>query len=95
LVEVALERLRMPHFYKTLGILWREKQRIEQHLYRRGLDLFNQEVDLVFFDTTSTYFEGTTWEGWAKRGMSRDHRPDHLQLIVGVVMRRDGIPISC
>ncbi len=91
----GFDRLRLAHFYKTLGVLWRCKEQIEGHLYRRGLDLFNQEVDLVFFDTTSTYFEGISWEGWAKRGMSRDRRPDHLQLIVAVVMRRDGIPISC
>jgi hypothetical protein len=91
----GFEQLQLSHFYKTLGVLGREKDRIEQHLYQRGLDLFNQELELVFFDTTSTYFEGTRWEGWAKRGMSRDHRPDHLQLVLGVVMRRDGIPISC
>jgi len=91
----GFEQIQLSHFYKTLGVLWREKETIEQHLYKRGLDLFNQEVELVFFDTTSTYFEGRRWEGWAKRGMSRDHRPDHLQLILGVVMRRDGIPISC
>jgi hypothetical protein len=91
----GFDKLQLAHFYKTVGLLWRHKERIETHLYRRGLDLFNQEVDLVFFDTTSTYFEGMSLEGWAKRGMSRDHRPDHLQLILGVIMRRDGIPISC
>lgn len=91
----GFDELQLAHFYKTLGVLWRAKQEVELHLYRKGLDLFNQGVDLVFFDTTSTYFEGMGWEGWALRGMSRDHRPDHLQLILGVVMRRDGIPISC
>lgn len=91
----GFERLRLAHFYKTVGLLWRWKDRIERHLYERGLDLFNQGLDLVFFDTTSTYFEGTNWEGWAKRGFSRDHRPDHLQLVLGVVMRRDGLPVSC
>jgi hypothetical protein len=91
----GFDQLQLGHFYKTLGVVWRAKEQVEEHLYRRGLDLFNQGVDLVFFDTTSTYFEGSCWEGWAKLGMSRDHRPDHLQLILGVVMRRDGIPISC
>jgi hypothetical protein len=91
----GFEALRLPHFYRALGILWKNKERIEEALYRRGLDLFNQELDLVFFDTTSTYFEGRAWEGWAKLGKSKDHRPDHLQLVLGVVMRRDGLPISC
>jgi hypothetical protein len=90
----GFEKLRLQHFYRTIGQLWKWKVSIEQHLFRRGLDLFNSELDLVFFDTTSTYFEGMTWEGWAKRGYSRDHRYDHLQLVLGVVMRRDGVPIT-
>jgi len=91
----GFEPLRLPHFYRTLGWLWRRKDRLEQHLYERGRDLFNEALDLVFFDTTSTYFEGRGWAGWAKLGKSRDHRPDHLQLILGVVMRRDGVPVTC
>jgi DDE family transposase len=91
----GFEGLRLPHFYRTAGWLWRRKERIERHLYARDRDLFNEGLDLVFFDTTSTYFEGRRWKGWAKLGKSRDHRGDHLQLILGVVMRRDGVPITC
>lgn len=91
----GFEALRLPHFYRSLGWLWQKKAAIEDGLFRRGLDLFNQELDLVFFDTTSTYFEGTSLRGWAKLGKSKDHRPDHLQLVVGVVMRRDGLPVCC
>jgi Transposase DDE domain len=91
----GFEALRLPHFYRTLGWLWRRKERIERSLYDRDRDLFNEGLDLVFFDTTSTYFEGRGWEGWAKLGKSRDHRPDHRQLILGVAMRRDGVPVSC
>lgn len=91
----GLDDLRLPHFYRSLGFLWKKKQQIEEALYRRGLDLFNQDLDLVFFDTTSTYFEGTSLKGWAKLGKSKDHRPDHLQLVIGVVMRKDGFPVCC
>jgi len=96
--EPGFENLRLPNFYQALGFLWKHKNEIEEGLYRRGLDLFNQELDLVFFDTTSTYFEGTggaALKGLAKRGKSKDHRPDHLQVVIGVVMRPDGIPIAC
>lgn len=93
--EPAFARLRLEHFYRALGRLWKHKQRIEVALYERGRDLFNAELDLAFFDTTSTYFEGTSLKGWAKLGKSKDHRPDHLQLVVGVVMRRDGLPVAC
>lgn len=93
--EPSLAGLRLPHFYRSLGPLWGAKERIERALYQRGLDLFNQELDLVFFDTTTTYFEGKSLDGWAKLGKSKDHRPDHVQLVVGVVIRKDGTPITC
>lgn len=93
--EPSFAALRLPHFYRSLAPLWRCKHEIEHALFARGLDLFNSELDLVFFDTTSTYFEGRQFEGWTKLGKSKDHRPDHLQLIIGVVMRRDGIPVCC
>lgn len=93
--DPGFTKLRLPHFYRALGFLWKKKEQIEGALYQRGLDLFNQDLDLVFFDTTSTYFEGQAWEGWAKLGKSKDHKPDHLQLVLGVVMRRDGLPIAC
>jgi hypothetical protein len=91
----GFSRLHLRHFYRSLGFLWHKKDEIEHALYRRGLDLFNHELDLVFFDTTSTYFEGTSLQGFAKLGKSKDHRPDHLQLVIGVVMRKDGLPIAC
>jgi hypothetical protein len=91
----GFDTLELRHFYRALGLLWRRKDQIERALYARHLDLFNRELDLVFFDTTSTYFEGRVWEGWAKLGKSKDHRPDHIQLVLSVVMRRDGVPVCC
>jgi hypothetical protein len=93
--EPTFARLRLEHFYRSLGRLWKHKERVEQALFERGRDLFNGDLDLAFFDTTSTYFEGTSLRGWAKLGKSKDHRPDHLQLVIGVVMRRDGLPVAC
>jgi hypothetical protein len=93
--EPGFDRVRLPHFYRALSFLWSQKTEIEEGLYLRGRDLFNQDLDLVFFDTTSTYFEGKSLAGWAKLGKSKDHRPDHLQLVIGVVMRRDGLPVAC
>jgi Transposase DDE domain len=91
----GFETLRLPHYYRALRVLWEKKVPIEQALYTKGLDLFNQPLDLVFFDTTSLYFEGQGPEGLARRGKSKDHRPDHPQVILGILMRRDGLPIAC
>jgi hypothetical protein len=79
---------------KTLGTPRCVKDLIEEELFERRRDLFT-EVDLVFFDTTSIYFEGRGGESIGKRGHSKDHRPDLCQMIVGMALDVEGQPICC
>lgn len=57
-------------------------------------DLFTG-LDLIFFDTTSIYFEGEGGETLGRRGHSRDHRPDLNQMVVGAVIDSKGKPVCC
>lgn len=92
----GFESLRLEHYYRALGILWRKKEAIETALYAKGLDLFSEPVDLVFFDTTSVYYEGETSFGdLLERGKSKDDRPQNRQFVLGLLLRRDGLPIGC
>ena len=59
-----------------------------------GSDLFT-EVELVFFDTTSLYFEGQGGEDLGERGFNKDHRPDLRQMVVGLALDVQGNPICC
>jgi Transposase DDE domain len=70
------------------------KDVIEERLFARRRDLFT-ELDIVFFDTTSLYFEGEGGEAIGHHGHSKDQRPDLQQMIVGVVLDGAGRPISC
>ena len=70
------------------------KDRIEEQLFARRRDLFSA-LDVVFFDTTSLYFEGEGGEELGRYGHSKDHRPDEKQLILGAVLDGDGRPICC
>ena len=70
------------------------KDRIEEGLFQRRRDLFSQ-LQVVFFDTTSIYFEGAGGEELGQYGHSKDHRPDLYQMIVGAVLDGDGRPICC
>ena len=70
------------------------KDLIEEALFARRRDLFTQ-LQLVFFDTTSIYFEGQGGETIGQRGHSKDHRPDLKQMIVGAVLDGQGRPICC
>lgn len=70
------------------------KDRIENHLFERNRDLFSS-LEMVFFDTTSIYFEGEGGMTIGEYGHSKDHRPDLKQMVVGVVLDSDGRPICC
>jgi Transposase DDE domain len=68
------------------------KDWIEEELFAHRRDLFSH-LDLVFFDTTSIYFEGEGGQTLGWYGHSKDHRPDRLQMVVGVVMDQHGNPV--
>jgi hypothetical protein len=70
------------------------KDLIEEALFESRRDLFS-EVDLVFFDTTSIYFEGRGGETIGQYGHSKDHRPDLRQMIVGIALDAEGCPLCC
>ncbi len=70
------------------------KDVIEEQLFARRRDLFT-ELEVVFFDTTSLYFEGAGGQTLGQYGHSKDHRPDEKQMIVGAVLDGDGRPICC
>src|SRR3954447_4971145 len=69
------------------------KDRVEEELFARRRDLFS-ELSVVFFDTTSLSFTGAGGKSLGKRGYSKDHRPDLMQMIVGVVIDAAGRPVG-
>jgi len=92
--EPSFASLSLHHFYRALDVLWEYKEPLEEGLFWRRRDLFSQEVDLVFFDTTTVSFQGEGPEGLAEYGYSRDRRPDLKQIVVAVAMTRGGMPIA-
>jgi transposase len=71
------------------------KEALEKHLAQRWRDLFGGSFDVLLYDLTSTYFEGQALEvEKARRGYSRDHRPDCLQVLLALVVTPEGFPLS-
>jgi transposase len=70
------------------------KDKIEEALFAHRRDLFT-DLQLIFFDTTSIYFEGAGGESLGVLGHSKDHRPDLNQMIVGTILDGQGRPICC
>ena len=81
-------------FGATFFAARRTKDLIEEALFARKRDLFSG-LDLVFFDTTSIYFEGRGGETLGQYGKNKDHRPDRKQIVVGAVLDSEGRPVCC
>jgi hypothetical protein len=81
--------------YRCLDRLVPHKAALFQHLQQRWQDLFGAQFEVLLYDLTSTYFEGEAEEiDKAKRGYSRDHRPDCLQVVIALVITPDGFPLA-
>jgi transposase len=81
--------------YRALDRLVSHKPALEQHLVARLGELFALDYDLLLYDVTSIYFEGLADANpLARRGHSRDHRPDCKQVCLALVVTRDGMPLG-
>ncbi len=103
------DHLQLQHFYRAMAWLGNPlrdgipsegfsprciKDVLEEKLFNKRRDLFSG-LDLVFFDTTSIYFEGSGGQTIGQYGHSKDHRPDLKQMVVGMVLNSEGYPICC
>ncbi|MGD0291333.1 MAG: IS1634 family transposase [Candidatus Binataceae bacterium] len=92
---MPIERVNDDRLYRALDRLLPHKQALEQHLRRRLGELFALKYDLLLYDVTSTYFEGLAKRNpLARRGYSRDHRPDCKQVCIALVVTREGMPVG-
>src|SRR5271157_1773869 len=92
---LGFDSSRLPHdpLYRNLDRLHPHRAVIESALAEREQSVFNLENTILLYDLTSTYFEGKAdFIPKAKRGYSRDHRPDCKQVVVGLVIGREGFP---
>ena len=99
------EALTLEQLYFALDFLDTHSAAIEREVFFRTADLFNADVDLIFWDTTSVYFEiddedeheqtrrGKTLPPLRKRGHSKDRRDGDPQVVVGLALTRDGLPV--
>jgi transposase len=86
-------KLNEDSLYRNLDRLHPNREQIERELAERERTLFNLDETLYLYDLTSTYFEGQAEANpQARRGYSRDKRPDCKQVLVGLVLDRDGFP---
>ncbi len=95
-----IDELEVQHLYRGMDFLFEHLEGLEINLYNQLVDLLSLDVSVIFYDTTSIYFEieeedenKEERKGLRKRGYSKDHRNDLPQVIVGMAINRDGYPI--
>ncbi len=93
----GLESMDEDQAYRAMDLLVAAdaQAHVQEAVFFAVADLLNLEVDLLFFDTTSTYFETETADEFRRFGKSKDSRPDLPQIVIGLAVTREGIPVRC
>ena len=103
----GLETVEVQQLYRAMDFLLEAHDEVQREMFWSVRNLFNLEVDLIFVDTTSTYFEiegededdddesGEVTRDLRKRGYSKDSRSDLAQAVIGFAVTRTGIPVRC
>jgi len=95
LLRLSDDLVNKDRLYRALDHLLEHKSALEAHLARRSGELFQTDNDVLLYDVTSTYFEGEAEaNAQARRGHSRDHRPDRKQVCIALVVTFDGFPLG-
>lgn len=95
ILGVATEKINDDRLYRALDALLPYKDALCRHLQKRYGELFGTKFDFLIYDITSTYFEGTgKANSQARRGYSRDSRPDCVQVCIGLVASAEGLPLA-
>jgi transposase len=95
LLQLGDEEVNKDRLYRGLDHLLEHKTALEAHLSRRCGELFGAQNEVLLYDVTSTYFEGQALANpQARRGYSRDHRPDCKQVCIALVVTFDGFPLG-
>ena len=95
LLQLGDEEVNKDRLYRGLDRLLAHKAALEAHLSQRCGELFAIQNEVLLYDVTSTYFEGEAEANpQARRGYSRDHRPDCKQVCIALVVTFDGFPLG-
>lgn len=95
ILGIGPEQVNEDRLYRGLDQLLPHKKQIEQHLRKRLGELFDLSFDILLYDLTSTYFEGQCAANpMARRGYSRDSRPDCPQVVIALIVTVEGYPLG-
>jgi len=91
---LGIDDVSLQHLYRCLDFLSDHKDDIEEHIYKCNRDLFNMQVDVVFYDVTTFYFESNRPDSFKNFGYSKDCKFGEVQVVLGMIMNSEGRPVG-
>jgi len=89
-----LSQVELHHLYRALDILEHSKEKLEEALFNLNRNLFNMQVDVVFFDVTTFHFESVRKDSLKDFGFSKNGKFNEVQIVLGLLVDRTGRPVG-
>lgn len=90
----GFEAMPLQHFYRSLDYLNKNQKLIQEQIYRRHQNLFNQKLDVVFYDVTTFYFDSQSKDGFRETGYSKDGKIGKTVIVFGMLIDKDKNPVG-
>ena len=90
----GIEKAELQHLYRSLDILAKNKEKVEEYIFNKSKNLFNQRLDIVFYDVTTYYFESQRSDDLRDFGYDKDNKVNHVNVVMGLLIDKSGKPIG-
>ncbi len=90
----GIENIQLQNLYRSLDILADNKEDIEDYIFNRNKNLFNQQIDVVFYDVTTFYFESQHSDSLRDFGFDKDNKINNVHIVMGLLIDKTGKPIG-
>jgi transposase len=91
---IGLDKIELHNLYRSLDYLHENRNKIQELIYSKRMNLFNQSLDVVFYDVTTFYFESEHEDGFRQKGFSKDGKIGNTVIVFGMLIDKDKNPIG-
>lgn len=90
----GMQDIELHHMYRSLDLLADSKETIEKEIFLKNISLFNMQINVVFYDVTTFYFESNKQDELKDFGFSKDNKINEVQIVMGLLVDLEGRPVG-
>lgn len=91
---IGIEEIELHHLYRALDLIAEKKERMEEEIFNKNVDLFNTKIEVVLYDVTTFYFESVRQDTLRDFGFSKDCKTREVQVTLGLLVDMEGRPVG-